>query len=143
MEDKNLFLIYLGKTGAGPKLTLDFTKEIISDKRIKDFNLLISKNNLLKNEITSIKSNLFLLNTPISNKDSILKLPSFLLKFIKILIIAKKNKNKNFLFFMTHIWNPICMILIKILIPKSNIFYVSHDANIHPGEKTTIYNYAA
>ncbi|MDQ1282127.1 MAG: hypothetical protein QG630_478 [Patescibacteria group bacterium] len=142
MENKNLFLIYLGRSGAGPKLTLDFAKEIIYDNEIKNLNLLISKNNLLKEEVISIKNDTFVLDTPISNKDAVLKLPSFLFKFIKILITVKKNKNKNFLFFMTHIWNPVSMILIKIIIPKSNIFYVSHDANIHPGEKNSKLQYS-
>lgn len=126
MEDKNLFLIYLGKTGAGPKLTLDFSKEIISDNKIENFNLLISKNNLLKEEILSLKLDTFLLNTPSSKKETLFKLPKFIFNFSKIILKSKKNNTKNFFFMMTHPWNIFTMILIKIFIKKSNIIYVCH-----------------
>lgn len=131
----NLFLIYLGRTGSIPKFILDFSKEIIKDNKISNFKLLISEHNLLKEEILSTKKDTFILNTPIKTIDSLLKLPYFIKKSIKILNQAKKENNKNFLFTMTHIWNPILMILIKIFIKKPNIYYISHDANLHPGEK--------
>ena len=40
---------------------------------------------------------------------------------------------------MTHVWNPISMILIKIFIPKSNIYFVVHDGKIHPGDSKLQY----
>ncbi len=141
MHEKNLFLIYLGRTGSGPRTTLDLSKEILSRKEIKNFDLLISKNNSLINETLSIKKDSFILDTPISNRDSILKLPKFIFKFIKILRVAKRKKENNFFFVMTHIWNPICMILIKIIIPKSNIFFIVHDVEIHPGDKNSKLQY--
>lgn len=138
MDNKNLFLIYLGRSGAGPKITLDFTKEIIKSNEIENFNLLISSNNLIKEDILNLKENTYTLNTPISNIESIWRLPKFIIGFIKILL-RNRNKNNNFLFFMTHVWNPISMILIKIFIPKSNIYFVVHDGKIHPGDSKLQY----
>jgi hypothetical protein len=96
MNEKNLFLIYLGRTGSGPRTTLDLSKEIIKSKKIKNFDLLISKNNSLLEETLFIKKDSKVLNTPISNKDSILKFPIFLFKFLKIISNARKNKFTNF-----------------------------------------------
>lgn len=141
MSDKNLFLIYLGRTGAGPKFTLDFSRAIINDTRIEKFELIISKQDLLKQELVSLKSDIQIFDTPNSKKESVTKILIFTSRFIKALRIAKKNKIKNFLFPMTHIWNPLAMILIKIIIPKSVIFYISHDAVIHPGEKNAKLQY--
>ncbi len=138
MDNKNLFLIYLGRSGAGPKLTLDFSKSIKRDTHIRNFNLLISSNNLIKEDILNLKEETYTLNTPISNIESIWRLPKFILGFIKILL-RNRNRNNNFLFFMTHVWNPISMILIKIFIPKSNIYFVAHDGNIHPGDSKLQY----
>lgn len=141
MENKNLFLIYLGKSGCGPKFILDFSKAIIKDGGVAKFEMLISKHNLLKQELKDLKNDIHILNTPTSNKDAFTKSFNFAFQFLKILKSAKRDNVKNFMFPMTHIWNPLSMILIKTIIPNSNIFYVSHDANIHPGEKNAKLQY--
>jgi len=141
MKNGNLFLIYLGRSGSIPKFVLDFSKAIIVDQRIEKFELLISEQNLLKQELVNLKNDTQILDTPVSNKESLTKIFGFISRFIKALRIAKKNKIKKFLFPMTHIWNPLAMILIKIFIPKSEIYYISHDAVIHPGEKNAKLQY--
>lgn len=101
--NKNLFLIYLGRTGGQPKFILDFSKYIIKNNKDINFKLLISNSNLLKDEIIENKKDTFITNTPIHTKDTILKLPKFILKSIKILKKVKKENNKIFLFSMTHV----------------------------------------
>lgn len=141
MNDKNLFLIYLGRSGSGPRTTLDLSKEILKENNIKKLDLLISKQNSLLTKILDIKNDTYTIDTPISNLEAIFKIPYFIIKYIKILSKIKQNKTKNFFFVMTHIWNPICMLLIKIFIRKSNIFFTVHDAEIHPGDKNSKLQY--
>lgn len=128
MEDKknNLFIIYLGRNGAGPKLTLDFTKEIISSNEINNFELLISKNNTLREDLLKIKSDLNIIEAPVSMEEIILHFPRFVINFIKTISKTEKNKNNNFFFIMTHPFNPVCMLLIKLFIKNSNIIYICH-----------------
>ena len=135
MEEKDLFLIYLGRSGAGPKITLELTKEIIESRKIKNFNLLISKNNLLFEDIIKIKNDLIPISTPIKKLDTLTKLFPFKIKFLKKLILTK---NKTFFFPMTHIWNPATMLMIKVFVKDPKIFFICHDATIHPGEKNSL-----
>ncbi|MFO0743487.1 MAG: glycosyltransferase family 4 protein [Candidatus Paceibacterota bacterium] len=136
---KSLFLIYLGKSLA--KFTFDFTKAVEDNlDKIDCFRLLISDSNLLKEGILEAKKDSYMLTTPLTLSETILKLPNFIIKSIKI-IKKKKKEKERFVFLMTHVWNPFFMILIKILSPRSKIFYVSHDANVHPGEKNSRLQY--
>lgn len=133
-EYKDLFLIYLGRSGAGPKITLELTKEIIGGGKIKNFNLLISKENLLLEDIKKIKYDLLWVSTPSKKIETLTKLPYFKIKFLQKL---RKSKNHTFLFPMTHIWNPVVMLMIRVLIKNPKIFFVCHDAKIHPGDKNS------
>lgn len=137
MKNENLFLIYLGRTGGQPKFVNDFINSILKDQKLNNFKVMISDSNLLKSEIVSLKKDTFIVNTPTQTKDALLMLPRFIIKSIKIIKIAKKENNKKFLFTMTHIWNPILMLIIKIFIRNSQIFYISHDAKLHPGENNS------
>lgn len=139
MEERinDIFIIYLGRTGGLPKFVLDLTNAITNDKRINNFKLLISNSNLLRIKLKESKSDLFSIDTPIKTIDAILKLPKFIWKSSKIIKKSKKDGNKKFLFTMTHIWNPVLMLLIKIFIKDSNIYYINHDAKLHPGENTS------
>lgn len=139
--EKKLFLIYLGRSGGAPKFILDFSEAITKDNKIEKLEILISKHNLLKQEFINLKSDIQLFDTPTSNRNSFTKIFKFSFNFIKSLEIAKKNKIKKFLFPMTHIWNPVAMILIKIIVKKPEIYFISHDANIHPGEKNAKLQY--
>lgn len=126
MDNKNLFLIYLGRSGAGPKLTFDFFKETIKNEKINNFKILISDKNKLLKEFQNISNNIETISTPTSTKELILGSIKFTINFYKKLKIAKKNNIKNFFFTMTHAWDIIAMILIKIFIKESNIIYTCH-----------------
>ena len=129
---KDLCIIYFGRTAGHPQFIKLWTEETLKQNQIEKFNIIISKENNLKDEIVNIKKDSFLLHTPITNKDVILRFFPFVFNFTKIIL---KNRNKNYIFSMTHIYNSIAMILIKIFIRKSNIMYICHDAIPHPGEK--------
>lgn len=128
-KEKKLFLIYLGRSGAGPKLTLDFSKTILEEKNIKDFEILISNRNKLLGDLKEICDNTKTLETPTSNKELILGSIKFIFNFRKKLKIANKKNIKNFFFIMTHPWNILSMLLIKIFVRKSNIIYICHAFN--------------
>lgn len=124
--EKKLFLIYLGRSGAGPKLTLDFSKTILEEKNIKDFEILVSNKNKLLKDLEEIHKNTETIKTPTSNKELVLGSIKFIFNFLKKLKKTKEKNIKNFFFIMTHPWNILAIFLIKIFIKKSNVIYICH-----------------
>ena len=126
-EYKNLCIIYLGRKGSLPLFTYSIAKEILNnDYDINKLECILSKNNSCKSDFDNLKKDIYYLDTPITLKEVIFKLPIFIIKFIQILKILKKRNINNFLFTIIHPWHPVCMILIKIFIKNSNIIDICH-----------------
>lgn len=143
---QKVILIYLGKYGAGPKLTLDFYNEFRKSDAV-EAGVIISDTNSIKDTYISNESkynskNLNILPLGISAIDLMINFIPFLIEFSKVVLSQKSSNNKHtaYLFTMLHPLNFLCMIIVKILDPSGKIFTIVHDANPHPGDRNAILN---
>ena len=143
---QKVILIYLGKYGAGPKLTLDFYNEFRKNDAV-EAGVIISDTNSIKdtyisNEGKYNSNNLNILPLGSSAIDLMINFIPFLIEFSKVVLSQKSSNNKHnaYLFTMLHPLNFLCMIIVKILDPSGKIFTIVHDANPHPGDRNAILN---
>ncbi len=140
-------LVYLGKKGAGPKLTLDFYNAF--RKRVDlDTGIIISDANSLsddyvKNETQYSNNNLTILPLGANAVELLLSFIPFVIEFAKLVV---RNKSKShasinkYLFTMLHPFNFICMIIINILDGNAKVITIVHDATPHPGDRSALLN---
>lgn len=131
----NINLVYLGRRGAGPKLTLDFYNEFAKDKEVNS-KLIISDSNTILDQYLDIQ-NLLVLKVGRGILEIAKNFLSLLTFFLRLVKSNKYNSDYNlYLFTMVHPFNFLLMLIIKIFDKKSHIVVIIHDANQHLGEKS-------